>query len=236
MLNHRLVGQSRGIMHFLDLTLFGITHIRYVRHSGNDIHIKLTIKTLLHDLHMKQTEESATETETQGYGTLRSKRQRGIVQLQLLQRGPQILIVCGINGIDAGKYHRLHFLETLNSCTAGISDMGNRITHLHLLRVLDAADNIAYVTSTQFLTGNHVHLQHTHLVGLVFHTSIKELHLVALTDDTIIYLEVSNNTTEGIEYRVENQCLKRSLLIAHGMRDTIHHGIQYVVNTLARLS
>ena len=67
MLNHREVGQTRGVMHFLHLALLGIAHITDVRHGGNDIHVELTVESLLHNLHMEQAKESATEAEAQCY-------------------------------------------------------------------------------------------------------------------------------------------------------------------------
>ena len=114
--------------------------------------------------------------------------------------------------------------------------MGNRITHLHLLRVLDTTDDITHITRTQFLTGNHIHLQHPDLIGIILHARIKELHEIALTDYTVHNLEVGNNAPERVKYRIENQSLKRSLLIPLGMRNTFYDGIKHLPDTLARLT
>ena len=86
------------------------------------------------------------------------------------------------------------------------------------------------------LAGNHIHLQHTNLVRIVFHTRIEELHLVARTDRTVQNLKVGNNTTEGIEYRVEDKCLQGSLLITFGMRNALNDSIQDILNALASLT
>ena len=114
--------------------------------------------------------------------------------------------------------------------------MGNGITHLHLLGVLDTRDDIAHVACTQFLTRNHVHLQHTNLVGIILHAGIEELHVVARMDHAIDDLKIGNDTTEGIEHRVEDQSLQRSLFITFGMRDALYHSIEYLLDTLARLT
>ena len=52
-------------MHLGHVSLLVINVIRHVRHSSDDIHIELAVQTLLHNLHMKQSQEPATETKTQ---------------------------------------------------------------------------------------------------------------------------------------------------------------------------
>ena len=133
MIYHRLIRQTRGIVHLFHLTLLRITHIRYVGDGGNHIHIKLTIQTFLDNLHVEQSEETATETEAQSHRGLRLEGQRGIVKLQFLKRCTQVLIISRIDGIDTGEDHRLHFLESLNRPFAWTVNMGNGITHLYLL-------------------------------------------------------------------------------------------------------
>ena len=85
MVDERWIGQSRWVMYLFHTTLLVIYHIGYVRNGGDDIHVELTVQTLLYNLHVEQTEESASETEAQGNRTLRREGKRSIVELQLLQ-------------------------------------------------------------------------------------------------------------------------------------------------------
>ena len=55
-------------MHFLGAALLVIDHIAHVRHGGDDIHVELTVKSLLHDFHVEQAQETATESESESYG------------------------------------------------------------------------------------------------------------------------------------------------------------------------
>ena len=114
--------------------------------------------------------------------------------------------------------------------------MGNGVAYLHLLRVLDAADDVAHVARRQFLTGYHVHLQHAHLVGIILHAGVEELHLVALTDAAVHYLEIGNDAAERVKHRVEYQSLQRSLCVTRRVRNALHHGIQDVLDALAGLT
>ncbi len=236
MVDHRRVRQSRRIVNFLLPTLLVIYHIRYVRHGGDDIHIELTVQTLLHNLHVEQAQESATEAEAQGHRTLRREGQGSIVELQLFERSTQVLVIAWVDRINTCEDHWLHLLETSDGFLTRTSDMRDGITHLHLGGILDTRDDVAYLTGTQLIARNHIHLEHTYLVGIILHARIEELHLVTLTDHTILYLEVSDDATEGVEHGVENQSLQRSLVIALGMRNTIDHCLQDILDTLARLT
>ena len=236
MVYHRLVGQSRWIMHLFLLALFRIHHIRHIGHGCNDIHVKLTVESLLHNLHVEQAKESTTEAKAQGNTRLGLERQRRIVQLKLLKRRTQVLVVGGINGIDTGKHHRLHFLETFDGLVARTVDVRDGIAHLHFLCILNTRYNVANLTRREFSLRNHIHLQHTHLIGGVLHSRIEELHLVALPDASVLNLKVGNDAAERVIDRVKDQCLKRSRGVTHGMRHTLDDSPQDVFNAFARLS
>ena len=236
MFNHREVRQSGRIMHFFHLALLGVTHIADVGHGGDHIHVELTVETLLDDFHVEQTQKTTTETEAQRYGTLRRKGQGGIVELKLLQRSTQVLVICRIDGIDTGKHHRLHLLEALNGSCTGVGHMGNRVTYLHLLRVLDTTDDIAHIPRPQFFAWNHVHLQHTDLVGIIFHACVEELHVVTGMNHSVDDFEVGNDASERIEHRVENQGLQWSVLISFRMRNPFYYSIEDLLDALTGLS
>ena len=85
--------------------------------------------------------------------------------------------------------------------------MGYGVAHLNFLSVFDTADDISYFACRYCFARYHIHLQYTNFVGIVFHSCIEELHLVALRYSTVFYLEVSDDTAEGVEHRVENQSL-----------------------------
>ena len=65
MVNHRRVRHTTGVVHLLHIALLIIYMVGHVRYRSNHIHVKLTIQTLLHNFHVEQSEETATETKTQ---------------------------------------------------------------------------------------------------------------------------------------------------------------------------
>ena len=75
MVNEGRVGHAGRIVHLVHLAVFGKYAIRNVGHSGNHVHVKLAVESLLHNLHVEQTEESASETETEGNRAFRGEGQ-----------------------------------------------------------------------------------------------------------------------------------------------------------------
>ena len=236
MVYHRLVGQSRGVVHLLHLALLGVADVRHVGNRCDDVHIELSVQALLYNLHVEQSQETATETESQRYRRLGRERQRRVVQLQLLKRCTQVLILRRVYGIDASKHHRLHLLESLDGGGAGVLDVGDGVAHLHLFRVLDAADDVAHVARLELLAGYHVHLQYANLVGVVFHTGVEELHEVTLADAAVHNLEVSDDAAEGVEHGVEDQRLQLCVRVADGVGDTVYDGVKDFAHAFARLA
>ena len=55
MFNHRWFGQARRVVHFLAFAQLVVHHIANVRHGGDNVHIELTVESLLDNLHMQQT-------------------------------------------------------------------------------------------------------------------------------------------------------------------------------------
>ena len=114
--------------------------------------------------------------------------------------------------------------------------MRNGITHLYLGGILDTRDDVAHLSGTQFLARNHIHLEHTDFIGIIFHAGVKELHLVALADYAVFNLEIGDDSTEGIEHRVEDECLQWRLVVALRSWHTVYHRLQYILNALAGLT
>ena len=65
----------------------------------------LALDTLLDDLHMEETEETAAESEIECFGSLWLVDQSRIVQLQFFKRILEIAIILPFSGIDTGIDH-----------------------------------------------------------------------------------------------------------------------------------
>ena len=77
--------------------------------------------------------------------------------------------------------------------------MCDGVADLHLLGVLYAADDIAHLSGVELLSRQHVHLQHSDFVGVVFHAGVEELDFVAFPDRAVLYFEICYDAAERIE-------------------------------------
>ena len=201
------VGQSRRVVHLFRVSLLVIHHVRHVGHGGDDVHVELAVETLLHDFHVQQTQESASESESQCYRRLWLERERRVVELQFLKRRAQILIFARLYGVDSSKHHWFHLLESGDGFLARTCNMCYGIANLYLGGVFYSADDISHLASLEVLTWNHVHLQHAHLVGVILHACVEEFHLVAFVYAAVFNLEVVNDATKRVEHGVEDESL-----------------------------
>ena len=81
-----------------------------VRRGHEQVEVELALEPLAHDLHVQQAEEAAAEAEAERLRRLRLVEERGVVQLQLLERVAQLRVVVGVGREEAGEDHRLHVL------------------------------------------------------------------------------------------------------------------------------
>ena len=235
MVDERGVGHAAGIVHLGHRALLVVDVVGDVGDGGDDAHVELAVEAFLDDLHVEQAEEAAAEAEAEGERRLGEEREGGIVELELLERGAQVLIVLGLDGIDAGEHHRLRLLEAFDGLRAGTADVGDGVAHLHLGAGLDAADDVAHIACAQLAAGYHVHLEHAHLVGNVLLACVEELHLVASADDAVDHLEVGDDAAERVEHGVEDEALERGFLVALGTGYALDDSAQDLVDAHACL-
>ena len=75
--------------------------------GGDEVEVVLALEALLDDLHVEQAEEAAAEAEAERLRGLGLVGERRVVELQLLERVAQLLVVVGVGREEAGEHHRL---------------------------------------------------------------------------------------------------------------------------------
>ena len=81
-----------------------------VRRRHDQVEVELPLEPLAHDLHVQQAEEAAAEAEAERLRGLRLVEERGVVQLQALERVAQLRVLVGVGREEPGEDHRLDFL------------------------------------------------------------------------------------------------------------------------------
>ena len=81
-----------------------------VRRRHEQVEVELALEPLAHDLHVQEAEEAAAEPEAERLRRLGLVEERGVVQLQLLERVAQGRVLVGVGREEPGEDRRLHVL------------------------------------------------------------------------------------------------------------------------------
>ena len=86
-------------------------HLVLDRRRGRDqVEAELPLEALLDDLHVQQAEEAAPEPEAERDGALGLERERGVVEVELLDRVAEERVVLAADRVDAGEDEALGLL------------------------------------------------------------------------------------------------------------------------------
>ena len=99
-------GNSDGLV---TVTVFLSSVVTWYDHVGrgrDQVEAELALEALGHDLEVQQAEESAAETEAERDGCLRLVDQRGIGELELVERVAQQRVVAAVDRIQPREHHR----------------------------------------------------------------------------------------------------------------------------------
>jgi hypothetical protein len=123
-----MLGAVRQRARVLHPELLAVGHhhpVLHVGHGGDQVQVELALQPLLDDLHVQQPQEAAAEAEAERGGGLRLVGERRVVQLQLLERVAQLLVLLGVRGVEPGEHHRLDLLvagQQLRRAVVGVED------------------------------------------------------------------------------------------------------------------
>ena len=104
-------GMSDGVCTSIHFGLVQAAHaVGDVRRGHEQVEVELALEPLADDLHVQQPEEAAAEPEAERLRGLGLVEERGVVQLQLLERVAQLGVVVGVRREEPGEHHRLDLL------------------------------------------------------------------------------------------------------------------------------
>ena len=200
---------------------------------GHQIQIVFPLQPLLDDLQMEQSQKPAAEAKAQRHRGFRLVKQRCVVELELLQRIPQITVLGAVSRIHAAVHHGINLLVARQRLRTGTLIVRHRIAHPGISHILDAGRDVAHHSGGQLFTGDHLprakvaYFHHfLHSAG-GHHADLRPpadspFHHAAGNDDSFI----------GIVYRIENQGLQGRLRIPRRGRDLPHDLFQHRFHVL----
>ena len=159
----RRIGQFVRIVDHQQFTVTQQHLILYRWCGGDEVHVEFALKTLLHNVHMQEAEEATAKAKAKRLRDLGFELQRGIVELQFLQRLAQRFVLIRFDREQACEHLRLDFLETGQRLGCGVVQQGDGIAHFGGLQFLDAGDDKADFTRRKTLALQRLGGKHTDL-------------------------------------------------------------------------
>ena len=206
-----------------------------VRHRGHDVEPEFAVQPLLDDLHVEHPQEADAEAEAERGARLGLVGQRGIVELELLERAAEVLEVVRVGRVDAREHHRLDVAVARQLLRSPIPLVGHCVAHTRVRDVLDAADQVADLARPQFVDRLHGQLEVADLLGEVLRAGRHKLDRVALAERALLDADVDDRAAVRVERRVEDERLERGLGVARGRRDALDDALQDRLDAHARL-
>ena len=185
---------------------------------------------------MEHPQKSAAEAEAQRHGALRLEGQAGVIELELLQRVPQVGILAAVLGVNAAVHHGLGGPVARQRLTGGVRRVGDGIAHLGVLHVLDAGGEISHLAGLQSVRrlvadGLEIPaLQHG-----VLRPGGHQPDGLPLTQRALLDAEIHHHAHVGVVLTVEHQRPQRRFRVALGRGHVPHHVLQHRLDVDAQL-
>ena len=177
--------------------------------GGDEVEIVFPFQTLLNDLHVQQTKEAAAEAEAKGDGAFRLVAHGGVVELQLFQRVPQVLIFGAVGGVDAGEHHGLGGTVAGQGLGGGILHAGDGVADPGVRHGFDGSGDVAHFTGAQGVRGVQPAGNHgAHLHHLVDRAGGHHFDVHAGLHRSLLDAGVDDDAPVGIVLAVEDQRLQ----------------------------
>ena len=190
---------------------------------------------------MQQAQEAAAESEAQRLAHLGLETQRGIVELQLLQRVAQRVVLAGLGGVQTRKDLGLDLLEAwqgLRGRPGVVGQLllqGDGVAHLRRLELLDAGDDKAHLAGLQFIARHRLGREHPDLLDAVHGIGGHHTDAVASPKQPVHHAHQHHHADVVVEPAVDDHGPGRAFGVALGPRHAGDHRFQDVVNAHAGL-
>ena len=229
------VGVLRRVGHRDLLAVLHVDAVDDVGRGRDELEVELALEPLADDLEVQQAEEADAEAEAQRAGRLRLVDERGVVELQLLERVTQRRVVVAVERVEAGEHHRVRGLVAAERLGRAADVRRDGVAHPGLADLLDAGDEVADLTDAEVAGLDRLRRDDADLEHLVHGAGRHHLDPVAVRELAVDDADVRHDAPVGVVDRVEDQRARRRVRIALGRRDLVDDQVEQLLNTLAGL-
>ena len=207
-----------------------------VRRGHDQVEVELALEPLADDLHVEQPEEAAAKAEAERLRRLGLVEERGIVELQPLERVTQLGVLVGVAREQAREDHRLDVLVARQRLLGGCAlACRQRVADAERRDVLEPGDHVAHLAGDELRHGHARRGHEPELLGVELgaerHRSKRGARLEAAVDDP----DERDHAAVLVVGRVEDERARRRLGIALGGGDPLDDRVEHLVDVDARL-
>lgn len=195
---------------------------------------ELALEALLDDLHVQQAEEADAKPEAERLARLGFVDKCRIVERELVERIAQSRILVGIDGKQSRVDHRLDVTVSGQGLGGTVFRERDRIADLDHARILEARNEIADLADLELIDRSLGRTTHTHFLDLALVLRRHEANLLTCLDGTVDDADERDDTTVGIEVRIEDEGLERCVGVALRRRDALDDGLEQVMHADTR--
>ena len=228
----------REFRRVLDLDDGAVSKLHFIHHGRcrrDEVLVVLTLQALLHDIHVKKTEEPGAETEAERLGDFRLKVQRRVIQLELLQRVAERIVFRGFNRVETREHLRLHLLEAGGRIGRRVLRERHRVTDTGVTDFLDARDDEAHFARLQHFARRGSRRKDTELLHEMRRAGRHQLDLILHVKRSFLHADQHHNAHIAVVPGVDHEGLQFPVAVTRGRRNPLHDGFQNVVHAHAGL-
>ena len=190
---------------------------------------------------MQQAQEAAAKAEAQRLADFGLVVQRAVVELELLERVAQLVVLAGLGRIQPGEHLRLDLLEARQRLGGragvvrelllerdGVADLGG-------LQLLDAANDEAHLAGPKHLARRRLGREHAHLLDRVDGVAGHHAHALVLLEHAVDHAHQHHDADVVVEPAVDDHRARRRVRVALGRRHAGDHRLEDLVDAHAGL-
>ena len=205
------VGVLARVGDLVDSVPSSIDHVvDHVGRGRDQVEVELALEPLADDLHVQQAEEAAAEAEAERARGLRLVGQRGVVELQPLERVAQRRVVVAVDRVEPGVDHRVGVLVAAERLGRAVVLAGDGVADPGLADVLHAGDQVADLADADLAGLDRLRADHADLEHLVHDAGGHHLDPVAVAELAVDDPDVGDHAAVGVVDRVEDQRARRA--------------------------
>ena len=202
-----LLGQEGRVVDFLDGTVAEREPIDHAGVGGDDVHVVFAAQAFLDNLQVEQTEKTAAKAKAQGNRSLRLVDERRVVQLEFGHVGLEMLVIGGVDRVNAAEHHRMNLLKSRQR-RGNDPRVGDGVAHLDVFRTFDVGGDVAGFTHFELLARVRFGIEAADFLDFDGPTGMEQLDLHAGFQPAVEDPDVSDDALVGIEVGVEAEGLQ----------------------------